>query len=188
MAGEHGEHGQTPDDRRAPPTVIGDANTTLKCPEGTAMHEGDKPEGLERWCDRAGSMHGPYVRYFTDGEKAVEGAYANNLPDGLWNWYFASGEKASKGSYRDGKEVGGWTYWYESGARKEEGDFLQGRRAGTWTTWYESGRKQGEGMYQNGQRNGVWVFYRDDDVNSARRRETWVYGKLTDEKEVTPKK
>lgn len=169
-----------PDLPPAPPDVV--------CPEGTAIQTASSAKGEEKWCDRGGVMHGPYIQYFPDGARAVKGAYADNVPDGDWTQWHPNGQQSSKGKYVRGKQFGSWTWWHDNGNRAEEGDFLAGRKAGQWTAWFPTGLKKEEGIFHNGIKNGTWTYYNDDAENSIQRMERWELGELRDTKVTGPAK
>jgi antitoxin component YwqK of YwqJK toxin-antitoxin module len=148
----------------------------LDCPEGTTLEENVRDDGIERWCDRKGVQHGPYVRYHLDGSRAVQGAWNENQEDGTWVWWHDNGEEAARGRYIRGRQSGSWTWYWSNGNRSREGDYLQGREAGTWMAWYESGRKREEGLFHNGVKNGAWSYYLDNDENTLSVSETWANG------------
>ncbi len=159
----------------------------LQCPEGTTIQSANSAKGEEKWCDRGGVMHGPYVQYYPDGSKAVKGSYDSNVPDGDWIYWHENGQESSKGKYVKGKQTGSWTWWHPNGNRMEEGDFLAGRKAGQWTSWFESGMKKEEGIYHNGMKNGTWTYFMDDEENSVARIEKWELGEMKEAKESAPK-
>ena len=139
----------------------------LPCGPGTTRESGSSEEGTQHWCSKSGVMHGPFVSFHTNKERAASGSYYEDQPDGPWMWWHPNGETRRKGKYKRGKQTGSWTWWHDNGERKEEGDFLQGRRQGQWTTYYDDGLKESEGMYQNNMKEGRWNFYNDDSDNSV---------------------
>lgn len=155
----------------------------IVCPEGTALEMGQTSTGTEYWCDRNGVMHGPYLRLYPSGRKAVKGKHDNNQPDGDWIWWHDSPNEieSQKGKYVKGKQTGPWTWWHPNGNRAEEGDFLAGRKAGQWVSWYEGGAKKDEGLYHNGMKNGVWTYYADGPENTVTKTERWENGGLVEE-------
>ncbi len=160
------------------PTVGGD----LVCPEGTTQQSASSSKGEERWCDRAGVMHGPYLRLYPDGSRAVRGEYDNSSPNADWVWWHENGQEASKGKYIKGRQTGPWTWWHPNGTRAEEGDFLGGRKAGQWVKYYESGHKKEEGIYHNDMKNGMWTYYLDDEESTVEKTERWEGGVMVEEK------
>jgi len=177
----------TPPDADAPAPEEGGIVAPIACDPGTSAQMAETDKGREFWCDKGGLMHGAFVRLHPNGEKAAEGKYTNNLPDGSWIWWYENGVEMKKGKYVKGKQTGSWTFWYENGTRKEEGDYLQGRKQGTWTSWYESGRRSEEGNYHNGMKNALWTYFEDTEENEPIRTELWKNGHLAEEKELKKK-
>ena len=132
----------------------------------------------------SGVMHGPYVSYHLNGEKAASGSYFEDKPDGPWIWWHENTEPKRKGKYIKGKQTGQWSWWHQNGKQKEEGDFLQGRRQGQWVTYFESGLKESEGMYQNDMKTGTWTVYNDDLNNSIALRRVYENGEAVKEEVV----
>lgn len=154
---------------------------SLDCGPGTTKESGSSEEGTQYWCSKGGVMHGQFISYHPNGERAASGWYHEDEPDGNWMWWHENGETKRKGKYRKGKQTGSWTWWHDNGERKEEGDFLQGRRQGKWTTYYENGLRESEGMYQNDMKAGTWTFFNDDGENSVSVIRTFENGEITKE-------
>lgn len=54
--------------------------------------------------------HGPHREWYDNGQRWVEGSFANGRPSGLWTYYdFPDGEKMQEGRYADGLKEGQWT-------------------------------------------------------------------------------
>jgi antitoxin component YwqK of YwqJK toxin-antitoxin module len=180
--------GSPPPDAPPPDVVPGAPTTNLQCAEGTTQKETTTASGTERWCDRDGVMHGPYLRLFPDGTRAARGAYDNSQPDGDWVWWHENGQESGKGKYaKGGRQTGSWTRWHPNGAKQEEGDYLAGRKAGSWIRWFESGKKAEEGLYHNDTKNGLWTYFLDDDENRVEKTELWEGGVMKEEKVVNAK-
>lgn len=178
----HGGHGGGHEAPEAEPAMVPVEGVPMSCPEGTQHQQAETAKGVEHWCDRSGTMHGPFLRLFPGGAKQTTGAYENNQRDGSWIWWHETGKEAQKGKYTRGKHAGSWTSWYPSGAREEEGDYLQGRKQGTWTKWYESGAKMESGIFHNGTKSSLWTYYNDDEKNTVARTERYENGQMVEEK------
>lgn len=178
--------GQAPSQPPAPAEAIipSEEGPNLSCDAGTNIESGSSEEGTQHWCSRGGVMHGPFISYHTNSERAASGSYHEDQPDGPWIWWHANGETRRKGKYVRGKQTGSWTWWHENGQRKEEGDFLQGRRQGQWTTYFQNGLKESEGMYQNDMKAGTWTYYNDDSNNSAELKREYENGEIVKEKKM----
>lgn len=132
------------------------------CPEGTTLVGDAPPRGDAQGCakrDASGQpvRHGPYVRWYRSGRKALEGEYRDGEKTGRWTFWHANGQKKEQGEFREGRERGVWRRWHETGALLDEGEYQGGVRAGRWTLWHASGRKAREGEYRNGEASGRWA-------------------------------
>lgn len=160
-----------------------DGTPQLVCPEGTLQQSGTSASGEEEFfCQRAGVMHGPYLRFHRNGARAASGSYDNNHRHGQWTWWFENEQTQKKGKYDRGKQTGSWTWWHDNGSRQQEGDFLLGRRQGKWVTYYASGTIESEGMYHNDMRNDVWSYYEDDGTEKVSRTERFENGEIAEDK------
>lgn len=56
---------------------------------------------------RGGRRHGPCHRFYSDGRKMAEGAYADGKMDGPWTFWFEDGsvDRARSGSYATGERA-----------------------------------------------------------------------------------
>lgn len=135
---------------------------------------------------RVTGIDGPYVQWFPDGTKAIEGNYSNALPQGTWTlWYengnpmlqetlvngVSSGEsigwypnakQAGRGQYANGVRQGVWTVWYNNGAKMQEGAYVDDQQQGAWTYWYDNGNRKEAGNYEAGVRVGMWTWWDRD--------------------------
>ncbi|GAB4301517.1 MAG: hypothetical protein Kow0068_24420 [Marinilabiliales bacterium] len=74
--------------------------------------------------------------------------------------YYTNGEKEVEGEYNDlHQKEGKWTYWYENGKKWSEGTFKNGLSDGKFTIYYQSGKKNYEASYKQGVPHGEWIFY-----------------------------
>jgi len=84
--------------------------------------------------------NGPWTSWFRNGQKQMEGRYAQEVPEGPFTWWYSNGQKAITGEYTAGKQTGNWTWWHENGQKKLGGTFEQGVPVNKWTWWNENGR------------------------------------------------
>ncbi|MBT3220738.1 MAG: toxin-antitoxin system YwqK family antitoxin [Proteobacteria bacterium] len=160
-----------PEPSKEPEVVLEELN----CPKGARAKNSKTQKGVEQWCDRNGVQHGPYIRFYFSGQRAVKGNYSDNKPDGQWIWFHPNGQTESKGRYKLGKQVGSWSWWHDNGERAQEGEYYEARRWGLWITWYSNGQKREEGTYRNGLKDGEWYYWgRTSRLETV---ELWVYGK-----------
>ena len=59
------------------------------------------------WCDGpAGDSHGPFIGWYSEGQKRSEGAFVHGKPDGVWRQWYRSGELRSEARYDKGERIG----------------------------------------------------------------------------------
>ncbi len=85
---------------------------SMSCPIRTE----EQRAGLEQWCatDR-GTRHGPYRRWYADGQIASEGEFAYDLRHGMWLEFHPNGVIREEGEYSDDERIGTWTTWGSDG-------------------------------------------------------------------------
>lgn len=122
-------------------TGCGDEGSDF-CPGGTTERLRTDADRTVHYCVNAADVaHGPYREELTAGGVAVEGAFANGQPDGVWRYRFAPGTASSADAiqyeqeWADGLEHGTWTAWDANGAKSVEQHFDHARRCDTWYTW-----------------------------------------------------
>ncbi|MFZ1693790.1 MAG: hypothetical protein WAT74_11375 [Flavobacteriales bacterium] len=146
---------------------------------GAKIFQGDQlvSEGM---VNNVGMLQGPWVEYFSSGEKRAEGSYSDGKKEGEWSFYHRSGKVEQRGKYAAGLPQGQWTWYYESGKmhRQEsyrrgkedgssveyaedgqvitQGEYIDGRREGKW--FYEVGDHKEEGTYRDGLKDGLWNY------------------------------
>jgi len=84
--------------------------------------------------------------------------------------YYQNGQKEMEGEYADGKKTGLWTAWFESGLKQSEGHYENGLRNGKSVVWRRNGFKFYEGSYSKGKLHGTWIFY---DTTGGRDKEVY---------------
>ncbi|HEX4128679.1 MAG TPA: hypothetical protein VHZ24_01465 [Pirellulales bacterium] len=83
--------------------------------------------------------HGLWTSYYRNGQKALEGTYANDRPSGTFVWWHPNGQRAIAGEYQQGKQHGMWSWWYDNGKRYIQGSYTLGQQVGEWTWWDKNG-------------------------------------------------
>jgi len=105
----------------------------------------------------------PYVKYYANGKKKVEGHHKDGKPDGLWTEWYEDGKKKSEIHWKNGEgELRKLFSWYENGQKKVEIHYKDGKQDGLETSWYENGQKALEGHYKNGKREGLLTEWNED--------------------------
>lgn len=93
--------------------------------------------------------------------------------------YFSNGEKELEGPLKNGKKHGVWTQWYRSGEKWTETTYKQGKRNGKMTEWYKSGEISYIARYKDGVPHGEWIFY--DGVGNKTRKIIYKNGRKQEE-------
>jgi antitoxin component YwqK of YwqJK toxin-antitoxin module len=75
-------------------------------------------------------MHGPWVKYWKNGQLQEKGTYKKGKEDGPFVKYHENGQLQSKGTYKDGKKDGPWVSYNRDGTVLEEytGTFKDGMK------------------------------------------------------------
>ncbi len=104
--------------------------------------------------------------YYENGNVAMEQAFRDGLPHGVYRTYYENGTREMEYEYEYGTPDGPVTYWYPSGRMKAQGTMKEGVKDGRWTTWHEDGTVESEGEYANGRKVGVWTYRKADGVTT----------------------
>lgn len=73
--------------------------------------------------------------------------------------YYSNGNKQIEGGYKNGQRDGHWLYWFENGNMQSDGYFTSGVRTGEAKVWDESGKQIYTGFYKKGKPDGIWYIY-----------------------------
>lgn len=124
---------------------------------GAKIYSGDRliSEGL---VNDVGALEGPWVEYFSTGEKRAEGSYKEGKRDGNWNFYHRSGAVEQKGNYLNGLPQGVWKWYYEGGAMHREENYRRGREDGASVEYDPEGAVLTQGEYIDGNKEGPWIY------------------------------
>lgn len=110
------------------------------------------------------SVEGPYVQWYANGNKAIQGQYQDGLQQGTWTLWYENGNKMLEEEFKNGERQGESKGWYANGKTGGQGMYQNGQRHGVWKVWYENGAKLQEGSYDRGIQTGMWKFYYDNGV------------------------
>ncbi len=106
-------------------------------------------------------LHGPYVSFYHDGKKKVEGYYKEGEPFGIWKFYYENG-RLKKSADRENAQNGNWNFFYEDGSIHMQGTFINNVREGDWKFFYEDGTIKSTGAFKNGEKDGLWKYFSED--------------------------
>lgn len=103
-------------------------------------------------------LYGTFSMFSENGKPLKEGAFVNNVENGLFKYYDANGVLTFEGYLKDGKKEGKWTGWYDEVQKKEEMEYKGDVLNGTWTHWYIDGNLMREEFYENGKKINEKVY------------------------------
>lgn len=107
-------------------------------------------------------IDGPYVQWYPNGGKAIEGHYESGRQQGVWTVWYDSGKMMLQETLLAGSRHGDSKGWHKNGTLAGSGTYADNMRQGVWTVWYDNGAKMQEGTYDNDMRSGLWTFYYDN--------------------------
>jgi len=135
-------------------------------------------------CTVPGTSHGPWRRYYPNGQLAEAGANRNGFADGDNSTWYPSGQPREQFFWDgNGGRVGLVTRWFENGQIAQRGQFAHNRPSGAWQAFYPHGQRAWQGTYDDGRPTGDWTFFNPDGTVSlaitlalAAPRPFWTWG------------
>jgi antitoxin component YwqK of YwqJK toxin-antitoxin module len=124
-------------------------------PENQLQMEGKYTSSKLADVDRTG----PFVYYYRNGKKSMEGEYKVGKNVGEWTYYYKEGAKKSGGNFEKGDKEGEWQYFHKNGKLKSKGVWLKDEKDGTWTFFFDNGEKEEEYNFSKGKKDGVYSEY-----------------------------
>ena len=130
--------------------------------EVTAQFPDKTPQSswfVDVYSDDSELKHGPYIEFYQNGGKFVEGQYRNNKKTGDWKFWGKNAKLVKTETYRDGKLDGSWTLLREDGSKERSESFKDGKRDGKWIFYDPAGKNQPveQHEYKADGRDGTWV-------------------------------
>ena len=105
-------------------------------------------------------LHGPYRRWFMDGQLCEEMFYEDNILNGIHNIYYMNGAKHIEFNYMNGYKHGKQTMWFPDGKLSVIQNYCMGQLVGLQQTFYNNGQiKTSENYNSDGQLHGSWRHY-----------------------------
>jgi len=109
-----------------------------------------KVTGKEHGELKKGKKHGPWVKYWDNGQLSSKGNYKDGKKDGPWVTYHNNGQLSEKVTYKDGKWDGPWVSYNKNGQLWNKGTHKDGKRDGPWIYYREKGQLWFKETYKNG--------------------------------------
>ena len=139
--------------------------------EGTVKYPKLRLETADNWMEcslatysREGNpvKHGPWVSWYPNGQKKLEGNYEDDAPSGSFTQWHDNGQRSMSAKYVDGIKQGLWTWWHPSGLKSIQGKYVNDQPVEKWLWWEESGKvayrtdmSTGDVLPLPGENNGV---------------------------------
>lgn len=144
-----------------PGLALAQGTASVKCPEGSqAQAREAKTPGARSaaYCVKLGGgaqfgepvLHGPYVEFHKNGQKALEGAYENGASNGRWVFFDDKGQKTGETEFLRGTYNGMRVEYRAPGVKKFEENWERGSLHGLSTKFDEKGQKQSEAQFDKG--------------------------------------
>ena len=86
-----------------------------------------------------GWFQGPYMKYYDNGQQAVEQHYEKDLRKGVYKEYFRNGQLMKEGQYDEGDVTGKFVTYYENGKKRTEEFYVMDVRHGKGTYYNMDG-------------------------------------------------
>lgn len=84
----------------------------IECPENTLLKGNEPPNGIELRCETStGILHGPYKRWYGNGQLNQQMNYINGQEHGEQKAWWPNGTLMMKGISVDGQRFKGYEYW-----------------------------------------------------------------------------
>jgi TonB family protein len=119
---------------------------------------------------------GVYREWYDNGRPWKEGAFQNNLAEGIWQFYsFDDGSRTSQGPMQNGKPEGQWSYFNKEGILQYEQYFQDGRLHGQYRAFDLNGQVTTLRTYENGELTAEQFFRDGAPVDSIKLQEVFPY-------------
>jgi antitoxin component YwqK of YwqJK toxin-antitoxin module len=112
--------------------------------------------------DKDSLKHGPFIRYFENGQIAEESHFIHGKQDGQRVLYYPNGQKESEGTYVDGELHGEKRVYYDSGELMISSNYEHSEVVGIFKKYYKNGNLLEEVTFENDLENGPFKEYYED--------------------------
>jgi len=102
---------------------------------------------------------GYFKWYYENGKPKEEGAYKNNIEEGLHIYYNENGTVTSKANFTNGELLGTFSAYFDSGKLKATILYNKDEKYHYIIYYREDGTRQSEGSIGDPGKNGIWKYY-----------------------------
>ena len=110
------------------------------------------------------TLEGPYLSYYPNGNKKIEGYYHLNKADSLWTFYYPNNSVKSIGYFLNNKQFGLWKYYNDLGIKQKEITIKNGRKNGIYEEYYNEINIKLSGKLLNDKKIGLWKEYNQNGI------------------------
>lgn len=126
---------------------------------GSIERKDDNGNGQVNMVDSAGMKQGYWI-ITKDGRTVEEGAFLNNLKEGVWKAYHQNDSIKSEITFAAGKAKGDAKFYYEDGTLRECGNWQVNHWVGSYKYYYQSGELSYDWFYNDsGKREGKQTYF-----------------------------
>ncbi len=108
--------------------------------------------------DDQGRRQGPWIYYYSTGEKKAEGEYKDDKKIRDWKYYHRNGKVEQTGRYQNDLPVGLWRWYFEDGLLRRGEEYYRGLAEGPSVEYNENSEMVAQGTYLDGFRDGLWNY------------------------------
>ena len=92
----------------------------------------------------------------------TQGTFRNGKEHGPWVRYFDNGQLMDKGTFKNGRWYGPWVSYWKNGQLLLKSIYENGFSNGPYVSYHATGQLNSKGTYKNGILDGPWVYYKKD--------------------------
>jgi len=118
-----------------------------------------KPQEIYHVMADGETLQGNYIRFYSNGNKAMEGNFKEGERDGVFAEYYDNGKLSCKKHYQDGRLQGRVEVFDKVGKPLQTGGFKNNRLTDSVKSFFPSGRVQIAGSFVNGKPDGTVKEY-----------------------------
>ena len=110
------------------------------------------------------TLQGPYLTYYPNGNKKIQGYYHLNKADSLWTFYHDNDYVKSVGYFLNNKQHGLWKYYNNLGIKQREITFKDGRKNGIYNEYDNEENLKLSGELLDDKKIGLWKEYNKNGI------------------------
>lgn len=117
------------------------------------------PQEIYHVMEDGETLQGNYIRFYSNGNKALEGSFKDGERDGTFLEYYENGKLSCRKHYQNGRLQGPVEVFDKRGKPLQTGGFKSNRLADSVKSFFPSGKVQMASLFVNGKPDGVIKEY-----------------------------